>query len=447
MTDDASDAWLEAFRDAVADDRVDDALGHLEAALAEDPDLIAALGCKGSLLLELDRAEEALACFERIAELDPESAPAQYHRGVALQGLDRPEEALDAYASATDLDSEDADAWVNRGRLLDDDGRYEDALICYDEALRIEPGDEVAWANRGNSLLHLERFEDALYCYEKALEIEPSSPPARLGRCSALASLGRIDDANEARPSDTDLDRGELRELRHAIDEEQDLVLRYWLGRHTNPEALHEIAAEVLESCAGCAERPPGLADGVRIGYGWSIMTVRAFASPGREGGLGDELVLCEPDFQRDPFEGLTTDISFTLQTIFMTRILHEVVDVEPVGCSMVDAIAVAPGILEERHVLLERRSTTDAESGFSGWFVGPSDSDAFETLDLEGCELIPTAELAKARTHLIKVLSLPAGYRVAFDGHQVVSVLDAQGEERWSLGRDADDEEAGDGE
>ena len=48
---------------------------------------------------------------------------------------------------------------------------------------------------------------------------------------------------------------------------------------------------------------------------------------------------------------------------------------------------------------------------------------------------MVPTALLARDRPHLVKVLLLPAGYVVRFDGHTVTSVRDTQDIERFAAG------------
>jgi len=423
------DDLLRRFGEAFEAGRHEEALAILDDALAVDPGDVGAYLARAKVLMVLDREDEALATFDRLEAAMPGSAAPHYERGVLLQELGREEEALAAYSRATEVDPDDPAGWVNRGRLLDEDGRCDEAVACYRRVLTLVTDDaeavEIARCNLGNSLNHLWRFEDALEAFDAALAEDPESAPARLGRATALAALGRIEEANAANPAGTPHDRGELRE-RRAPAGERDLVIRYWTGRHSNPELLDGQAERILELCAPLKNEGPGLADGVTIGLVWTILTVRE---------LGGDYVLSEPEFSRNPFDELSPELSFTLQTALMHGMLHAQTGAPVGACTFTDGVALAPGVLDEDEVVLVRQHETD-EDGFSGWCVGPVDPDAFaEAFAGEEVDVVPGAALVGVRPHLIKVLTLPAGWSARFEGHRVVSVRDPDGGERWRTG------------
>ena len=420
-----ADGWMGRYGQAMEAGDEAGALACLDSALQIDPESVPALGCKGTLLGEQGRHLEALACFERISEIEPTLGMAHYSRGLQLTALDRIDEAVGAYTKAIDVDPSDPDPFINRGRLRDDGGDPTAAIADYDEALALNRGDEIAWTNRGNSLNALERFDEALHSFEQALALQSDSAPAMLGRSYALMSLGRIDEANAARPRDTPLDPGEVIELRHPLPGGGLLALRYHPGRHSHPELLEEAGRGVLEHCASLAGQAPGLEDGVRIGYGWSLLTVRT---------CGELTVLCEPDFTRQPMTELRHDATFTLQSLVMQQLMHSIVGLAPCDCSCGDAVAIVQGSLERMRLHLWR--VAESEDGFSGWVVGPDSLDEVRAaLSSRSYDMVPSAIVARLRPHLIKVLTLPPGCVVEMDGHVVTSVVDADGRECFEDG------------
>lgn len=418
----SEEEWFERFQAASQAGRTDEALEILDQAVTQEPGSTRAWGIRGTVLGEQGRHEEALLCFERVVALDPDCAPGHYSRALELERLGRPDEAVEAYTRTTELDPDDPDAWINLGRLLDDSGRHGPAIDCYDRALALDDGEVVAWSNRGNSLQSLERFEEAVECYRRALELVPDHAPAKLGLASGLAYLGRIEESNAARPLGSPLDRGEARELRRALGGGRTLILRWFRGRHTRPDDLERLAGELLDRCALLDLSEQGLLDGTTIGCGWSRLTIRA---------RGEERVVCEPEFHRDPARELVHDVTLSLQTFYLAELLHHLVGVPPSPCTFLDTIALAPDA-EAEEVWLVRLHETDAR-GRSGWVVGGAPPEELaRCYRLGELRVDPTAQLVALRPHLIKALTLPAGFRVRFRAHAVTSVLDPEGDERW---------------
>ncbi|MCA9706418.1 MAG: tetratricopeptide repeat protein [Myxococcales bacterium] len=413
-------SWMEKFSTAQTPDQ---ALEYLDSALALDPDFVPALGCKGTLLGQLQRHEEALMCFARISELQPKSGAAHYSIGLHLQALGRDQDALVAYSKAIEVAPDEADAYVNRGRLRDETGDPEQAIVDYDAALRLQPNDSVALSNRGNSLMGLERFDEALASFDSALEADASNVPALLGRSTVLMSLGRIDEANAARPEGTPLDRGPVVELRKGLPTGKSVVLCYYPQVHSNPEHLERAASQLLDYVVGLQGQGPGLGDGIRIGFMWSMITLRE---------RGSDLVLCEPAFGRHPFSELSYDVSFTLQTAVMSQLLHSITELPRSECTFAEGIAMAPMVVLEDALEMYRLHDTN-EQHISGWVIGAGSRDAaLKIIESKQYDMVPTAALINLRQSAVKVLSLPAGCTVKMQEHKLTSVLDPQGREVW---------------
>ncbi len=412
--------WMEKFGKA---ENAEQALSILDSALAEDPDYVPAIGCKATLLGQMGRHEEALPLFQRIAELAPGSGAAHYSVGLHLQILGRNEEALAAYDKAIEVDPKEGDAYVNRGRLRDEGGDPKAAIEDYDKALALNAEDPIALSNRGNSLMAVERLDEALESFDKALALDETNVAAKLGRCTALVSLGRIDEANKARPEDSEHDRGPVLEVEKKTSKGRRLVLRYFPQSHSNPGHLEAMAKELLDYCGNLEDKGPGLVDGVRIGFMWSMLTLRE---------QGETLVLCEPAFGRHPFSELSYDVSFTLQTAVMIKLLHSITELQYSACTFADGIAVSPEAMGSESLSLYRVHDTNDEH-ITGWVAGAdSEKSAKALLDSGQFTVLPTAALVGMRFSVVKTLSLPAGSTVKMEGHKLVSVLDSDGKEVW---------------
>ncbi len=138
------------------------------------------------------------------------------------------------------------------------------------------------------------------------------------------------------------------------------------------------------------------------------------------------DLLLCEPEFSRDPFRELAEHVSQTLQSTVMQQLLHRITATEPTPCSFVDTMRVVPGALREHRLALVRSAPGE---GFSGWVAGPAEELTASTSLSDDLDELPTAALLRRRPQLIKVLSLPPGYTVLFDGHAIAAVIDPHGE------------------
>jgi hypothetical protein len=84
------------------------------------------------------------------------------------------------------------------------------------------------------------------------------------------------------------------------------------------------------------------------------------------------------------------------------------------------DKVLVAPGVLGQREVYLERIG--DGGPRDSGWFIGPLDRDPPPLLEFEALRM---ADLLERRPELLKVCALPPGYLVVMSGDTVTAVVD----------------------
>lgn len=129
--------------------RQEAALASFDTALALAPDYAEAHSNRGNVLRELGRDDEALADYDAAIALAPHFADAHYNRGVVLQGMDRPLDALESYQAAINRAPAYAQAHNNRGLALQTLGRHDEALAAFAAASRLRPDYAEAHLHEG----------------------------------------------------------------------------------------------------------------------------------------------------------------------------------------------------------------------------------------------------------------------------------------------------------
>jgi protein O-GlcNAc transferase len=175
--------------------RLQDALSKFDELLLLQPNHIAGITERSSVLLALKQYDAALAGIERAIALDPHYAEAHLNRGIAYGQLKRHDEAIGAFDRALTLDPNLATAWLGYGNVLFEGKRWEQALTAYDKAQALRPDLDEAWIGRGNALCELQRYQEASVAYDKALALQPRSAEAWVGRGNVACELKHHDEA------------------------------------------------------------------------------------------------------------------------------------------------------------------------------------------------------------------------------------------------------------
>ena len=175
--------------------KYDSALESIEKALGFQPQYAEAHLNKGNLHSLREHYDEAIASFDRSLAVKPNLFDAWLGRGNVLRELARYDEALAAYDKALALKPDLASAWLGRGNVFTELERYDEALAAYDKALALKPDLASAWLGRGNVFTELERYDEALAAYDKALALKPDLASAWLGRGNVFTELKRYDEA------------------------------------------------------------------------------------------------------------------------------------------------------------------------------------------------------------------------------------------------------------
>jgi protein O-GlcNAc transferase len=175
--------------------RLQDALLKFDELLLHQPNHIAGITERSSVLLALKQYDAALAGIERAIALDPHYAEAHLNRGIAYGQLKRHDEAIGAFDRALTLNPNLATAWLGYGNVLFELQRRDEALTAYGKALSLKPDSAEAWLGRGNIFFGLKRYDEAVAAYDKALSFKPDLAEAWLGRGNVFFDLKRYDEA------------------------------------------------------------------------------------------------------------------------------------------------------------------------------------------------------------------------------------------------------------
>jgi len=135
------DCWVEYFELLRRDERLSDALGLAESAIAQFGDDAVAHTLRGAALVDLGQYRDALAALERALEHDPHLALAWHELGLAAHRLGDGNRALLALDRAFALEPHTETLKV-RGRVLRDAGRYTAAEVAFEGAAQAAEHDE-----------------------------------------------------------------------------------------------------------------------------------------------------------------------------------------------------------------------------------------------------------------------------------------------------------------
>lgn len=182
-------------------------------------------------------------------------------------------------------------------------------------------------------------------------------------------------------------------------------------------EALAPQARWLLETIKGVSERGGELKDGTTLEVGWTVLTVKE---------RGGELVVCEPDYARDPFTDLGEDVSRTLLLLGQQNDVLRRVGAEMVPSRFDERVVVAEGALGARKVYLHRQDKTSADD--TGWYVGHFERQQAEPV----YRSLRVFEVLRERWALGRALALPFNYVAVFDGDQLVGIQNDRGQEVW---------------
>lgn len=154
---------------------LEEAVQHLEQALALDPELFQAAYDLGLTYFRLRRFEEAKKHLRQFLHIRPEDAPARLLLARTLIELKQAAEAISLLQGLEAQNFRPAEVQFQLGRALTLVNEVAGALTAYEKALQLKPSVPV-WINLGNLYRLLNQPEKAAKYYRQALQAAPSHP-------------------------------------------------------------------------------------------------------------------------------------------------------------------------------------------------------------------------------------------------------------------------------
>jgi protein O-mannosyl-transferase len=179
----------------IARGAVDEAVAHVEKALALKPDYAEARNNLGLTLTSRGRIDEALAQYRKALELQPDYAEAHNNLGFLLAGHGQVDEAIAHYRRALEVDPALAGAHYNLAEALTARRQTDEALAHLRMALALRPEYAEVHNSLGVVLAERGKLDEARAQFAKAVELKPHYAEARNNLGIVLARSGRLDEA------------------------------------------------------------------------------------------------------------------------------------------------------------------------------------------------------------------------------------------------------------
>lgn len=150
------------------------------------------------------------------------------------------------------------------------------------------------------------------------------------------------------------------------------------------------------------------------------------------------KLIVCEPDFDEDPFESVVEDVSRSLWVVVMQNEVSEVTDTGAyISIPRFDeTIVMRKGALEEERIFVQRDEPDNSNGSDlhdSGWYIGGADDDEEGSENPDDYEACYVYELLESRPMVLSVLALPANYVAVFDGDDIEAIYNDEDENVWN--------------
>jgi tetratricopeptide (TPR) repeat protein len=178
-------------RELAENGKVDEAIGHYNAALKIRPAYATARVNLGVALSKSNRTEEAIASYDEALRLKPDLPEAHVNLGAALVSQGKLSEAIEHYRVAIALNPNLPQARANLGLALASTGRVDDAIVEYKNALQLKPDFVEVHNNLGFALASQEKLDEAIPHLKEALALNPNFVLARVNLAMTLANAGR----------------------------------------------------------------------------------------------------------------------------------------------------------------------------------------------------------------------------------------------------------------
>jgi hypothetical protein len=183
-------------------------------------------------------------------------------------------------------------------------------------------------------------------------------------------------------------------------------------------------AADVLETLAGLSGSGKPLRDGLRVRFGWSLLTLRTDA---------EGLRVCEPSFGQDEGADLDPKLNTTLAVLTEQVKWLRRLRVDGTDAYFDQNIIMTESALSAVDIFaLRGEATTEADSG---WSVAPVPAAGGE-VDTSALRAVSIGSLVVVRPGLLPIITLPVGFLVRLNDNRVTEMTSPNGAVVWPLDR-----------
>jgi TolB-like protein/cytochrome c-type biogenesis protein CcmH/NrfG len=191
------------YNNAMTESRFDEVRGHIDRALALDPDIAEAYASLGNLGNTPPWGDPvaADAAFQRAIKLNPNYAPAYQWYSILLRNQGRIQQAYELLQRAVALDPLSAIINFNVGSTLEEMGRFDEAMAAYLRFHRLKPREPRIMGQIGTlNRFAFGRTAEGIRWYRRAEAIDPDTSNVVFAKAVAWSQLGepeRLDDLAE----------------------------------------------------------------------------------------------------------------------------------------------------------------------------------------------------------------------------------------------------------
>jgi tetratricopeptide (TPR) repeat protein len=147
----------------------------------------------GLLCLQTGRFDEAVRHIEKALAEKPDDAQAHSNLALALKDLKRPAEAAQHFHDSLKLNPNNPRVYNNLGGVYIELRRIEDAIRCFQQALAIQPAFAEAHYNLGSALMIKRRYAEAAASLQQCLVLNPDFAEGQTKLVQALKAIDKLD--------------------------------------------------------------------------------------------------------------------------------------------------------------------------------------------------------------------------------------------------------------
>ena len=197
--------------------REQEALAHLEQALALNPNVAETHNGLSATYLGTGRVEDAVTHARQALKIDPRNAEAHGNLGAALLQSGRVTEAISHLQESINLDPTYVEVQSNLGYAFAQVGKMTESVATLEKAIQLEHDYPQAHYNLANTFLHLGRTAEALGELQATFEIDPNDAEARNNAAWIMATSPDADIRNGAKALELAQSANELTGYRNPV--------------------------------------------------------------------------------------------------------------------------------------------------------------------------------------------------------------------------------------